>query len=351
MNPIRVLVIDDSAFMRKMLTDILEGDPRVIVVGTARNGEDGISKVKELAPDVVTMDVNMPVLDGITALEEIMRTTPVPVIMLSSEVRSGTENTIRAIENGAVDFIMKPSGEISLDIESIKEEIISKVIAAKDATLQSPQSKMNKRFVNPDRLTIQSSPNITKDAFVVIGTSTGGPRALQRILKDLPADYPMPILIVQHMPPHFTKSLADRLDALSGIHVKEAVNGEFIRAGTAYIAPGDFHMTVVKAGTSYVIKLNKEQPINNHRPSVDALFDSVATLNRTCKIAIVLTGMGSDGAEGIRSIKRMDKDAITISESEETAVIYGMPKAAKETEFVDEVMPLNQIGHYLKGLS
>lgn len=351
MQQIRVLVIDDSAFMRKMLTDILEKDPRIEVIGTARNGRDGINKIRQFSPDVVTMDVHMPVLDGIAALREIMRTTPLPVIMLSSNVGDGTESAIKAIEYGAVDFIMKPSGEISLNIETIQEEIITKIIAAKEATLSYPIMKNEKQCIKMGRKPFFPKQSKNSGTLIVIGTSTGGPRALQRVLTKLPSHFKWPILIVQHMPPLFTKSLANRLDSLTNIHVKEAVQGEPIQAGTAYIAPGDNHMTVEKVGTSYAIRLSQDPPIHNHRPSVDALFNSVAKLSQTNKIAVVLTGMGHDGAAGTQNIKRSDENAIVIAESEETSVIYGMPKAVYKTGIVDEVLPLDEIGNFLASLS
>lgn len=347
MEKVRVLVIDDSAFMRKMITDILNSDERIKVIDTARNGKDGIEKIKKLKPDVVTMDITMPILDGISALKEIMTTMPLPVIMLSSKSDHGTEHTIKAIENGAVDFIMKPSGEISLNIETIKGEIISKVIAAKDVVIQPARSGKD----NPSMTSLRfDSPPLREArdyALIAIGTSTGGPRALQRVISDLPRDFKTPILIVQHMPPHFTKSLAERLNQLTSLQVKEAEDGDVIQARSIYIAPGDFHMVVEKSGMDYRLKLTKDPPVNNHRPSVDALFFSLAKHENLNKTAVVLTGMGSDGASGICKIKQADKQAFIISESEESSVIYGMPKAAYETGVVDQVLPLYQVGSFL----
>lgn len=348
MEQIRVLVIDDSAFMRKMISDIIDSDPRLQVIGTARNGETGIQKIKELSPHVVTMDVNMPVMDGISALQEIMSTNPVPVIMLSSQTANGAENTIKAIENGAVDFIMKPSGEISLNIDTIKNEIISKIIAASFATLStdhkmkkiSPAAQQTENFIQPTK-------TFNKKTVILLGTSTGGPRALQKVLTNLPKEFNTPLLIVQHMPPGFTKSLAKRLDALCHLHVKEAEHGEVLEGKTVYIAPGAYHMRVKLKGTELVINNSKDEPINSHRPSVDALFESVSNLNNVNKIAVILTGMGNDGSDGIKKLKQRDKNCIVISEAEETAVIYGMPKAAYETGAVNQVLPLDQIGGLL----
>lgn len=337
MKPIRVLIIEDSAFMRKMISEILMTDKRIHVVGTARNGEDGLKKAQILSPDVVTLDIEMPVMNGIITLENIMKTNPIPVVMLSSLTSKGAEQTILAISMGAVDFIAKPSGSISLDINEMKEEIISKVIMAS-------QTKVKKKsIVNRQSFRI-SSPQQYTESVLTIGTSTGGPRALQQVLTSLPADFPAPILIVQHMPPHFTKSLAERLNTLCRIHIKEAVHGEVIKKGTAYIAPGDYHMKVRKVGTSLAIELSKESLRNGHRPSVSVLFDSISILRRINKVCVVLTGMGKDGADGIEQIKCRDKEAIVIAESEESSVVYGMPAAAIATKCVNHVVHLNKVG-------
>lgn len=341
MKPVRVLIIEDSAFMRKMITEILMSDERIQVIGTAKNGEDGLRKIKSLSPDVVTIDIEMPVMDGITALENIMKTDPIPVVMLSSLTNKGAEQTILAISMGAVDFITKPSGSISLDIEVMKDEIISKVMMASQAKVKK------KPIVNDPSFQI-SSPQQYSETIVTIGTSTGGPRALQQVLTSLPADFPVPILIVQHMPPNFTKSLADRLNTLCLIKIKEAVHGEVIKKGTAYIAPGDYHMKARKAGMSLAIELTKEPQRNGHRPSVNVLFDSISELKRMNKICVVLTGMGKDGADGIKQIKSLDDEAIVIAESEESSIVYGMPAAAIATEYVNQVVHLNKVGEVIK---
>jgi two-component system chemotaxis response regulator CheB len=355
MRIIRVLIVDDSAFMRKIIRTIVESDSRLEVVGTARNGKDGIKKIKELTPDVVTMDVNMPVMDGMAALQEIMKENrELPVIMLSSETDKGADNTIKAMEYGAVDFIRKPSGEISLDLDKIRSEIVSKLIAAASATIVPKKRTENPN--SPSKLTqnnaekrFQQEKN--KQTVIVIGTSTGGPRALQKLLSNLPENFKTPILIVQHMPPGFTKSLANRLNTLCPLLVKEAEHGEVIQEKTVYIAPGDYHMRIEAAGNRLIINNSKDEPINNHRPSVDALFKSASSLKGVQKIAVILTGMGNDGSGGIKAIKQQDKGSVVLSESSETAVIYGMPKAAFETNVVDQVLPINQIGNYLGQLT
>ncbi|MFS0672455.1 protein-glutamate methylesterase/protein-glutamine glutaminase [Ornithinibacillus sp. 179-J 7C1 HS] len=344
MIPIRVIVIDDSAFMRKMITDILESDNRINVIATARNGADGLKKIKELSPDVVTLDVEMPVMDGITALTYIMKEHPLPVVMLSSLTKEATNSTLQAITNGAVDFITKPSGSISLNIADIKQEIITKVIAASevDVTKNSESSE---------------TPNLvaTKQpfakTFILVGTSTGGPRALQRLIMDLPNDFSSPILIVQHMPAGFTKSLAERLNNLSNLHIKEATHGEIIKDKTVYIAPGNYHLKIRKVGTSHAIELTQEEERGGHRPAVDVLLESAAEITRVNKIAVILTGMGSDGSKGIERLKKLDSDTIIIAESEESAIIYGMPKAAIKTNAVNYIVHLHQMGEMIYKLT
>lgn len=343
MTQIRVLIVEDSAFMRKMLSDILSSDDRIHVVGTARNGADGLKKLESLSPDVVTLDIEMPVMDGITTLEKIMEANPLPVVMLSSLTSHGAEKTVLAISTGAVDFITKPSGAISLDIDTMKDEIITKVVTASQTSIKktSTTSHQSLQVVSSHRY---------KDTIVVIGTSTGGPRALQQVLMSLPADFPVPILVVQHMPPNFTKSLADRLNTLARIEVKEAVHGEVIKKGVAYIAPGNYHMKARQVGTSLAVELTQEPQRNGHRPAVDVLFDSISSLKRINKICIVLTGMGKDGAEGIKQIKKMDNEALFLAESEESSIVYGMPAAAVATNHINQVVHLNEIGNTLNRL-
>ncbi|GGB30451.1 chemotaxis-specific protein-glutamate methyltransferase CheB [Virgibacillus dakarensis] len=341
MKPIRVLVIDDSAFMRRMISDIIGSDDRLELVGTARNGNDGIKKIKHLSPDVVTLDVEMPIMDGITTLQKIMEERPLPVVMVSSVTAAGTDKTIQAISNGAVDFITKPSGAISLDITRIKREIIRKVVTAAHAVLPKRESK-TQHPIRAQQIEKPLRPHAK--TVVAIGSSTGGPKALQQILTELPADFPAPILIVQHMPAGFTKSLATRLNALAGIHVREAVHGEIIQPETAYIAPGNFHMKIRKAGTALAIELTQENELFGHRPAVDVLFESLALQDNVNKIAVVLTGMGHDGSQGIIQLKQRDKNTIVIAEAEESSIVYGMPKSAVKTNCVNYIRHLHKIG-------
>ncbi|WP_026906138.1 protein-glutamate methylesterase/protein-glutamine glutaminase [Paucisalibacillus globulus] len=344
MTPIRVIVIDDSAFMRKMITDILETDNRIQVIATARNGADGLKKIKELSPDVVTLDVEMPIMDGITALQRIMEENPLPVVMLSSLTKEGTSNTVQAITNGAVDFIAKPSGSISLDIATIEKEIINKVIAASLVNLSETKVSVHSPKIEKAKL---RHPN----TLVLIGASTGGPRALQRLLLDLPEDYTCPTLIVQHMPAGFTKSLAERLNNLSHLHIKEAVHGEIIKDRTVYIAPGNYHMKIRRVGTAHAIELTQEADRGGHRPAVDVMLESAANLSTVNKLVVILTGMGSDGSKGIETLKQTDPGLIVLAESEESAVINGMPKAAVKTNIVNYIVHLHQMGEMIHGLT
>lgn len=347
MDSIKVLIADDSAFMRKLISDFLEEAGNIEVIATARNGKDAFEKVKQLKPDVVTLDVEMPVMNGLEALGKIMKDCPTPVVMLSSTTKSNAENTLHAMQLGAFDFIEKPSGAISLDLHKVKEEMITKVTQAAKANMKelTRDHPMDEKQGKQESTIPELSPSLYEKGnkpLVCIGTSTGGPRALQAVLSRLPKSINAPILIVQHMPPGFTKSLADRLDSLSEIRVKEAEDGELIRAGTAYIAPGGYHLTVKKIGRSLAIQLDQSPQVNGHRPSVDLLFQSVARVSGYRKVAVIMTGMGSDGAEGLKSLKSTG-DTRLIAESNDTAIVFGMPKAAIATGLVDDVAHLDQI--------
>ncbi|WP_331711258.1 protein-glutamate methylesterase/protein-glutamine glutaminase [Bacillus sp. OxB-1] len=362
-----MLVVDDSAFMRKLISDYLSEHPAMEVVGTARNGKMAIEKVKELKPDVVTMDIEMPVMNGLDALKTIMATNPVPVVMLSSTTKLGAENTMLAMEYGAVDFVAKPGGAISLNLHEVKEEILRKVAAASGVQIgqltrklsvkTSPQAPIFE-FNKPSRLLEETSMSVFHNkpahilqnrfskfekTFVIIGTSTGGPRALQEVLTRLPASFGYPILIVQHMPPGFTKSLAERLDGLSEITVKEAEDGELITDGVAYIAPGGKHLKFNKQGAQYFISLDDgEPPRKGHRPSVDVLLESAAAHEELNYLTVIMTGMGYDGKLGMERLRKNGK-TVTISESEKTAVVYGMPRAIEEADLADQVVDLQEI--------
>lgn len=355
----KLLIVDDSAFMRKLISDFFTEHPHIDVVGTARNGKDALLKMKSLKPDVVTMDVEMPEMNGIEALKLIMAEYPVPIVMLSSTTKSGTENTMLAMEYGAVDFVAKPSGTISLDLHKVKDELVEKIFHASQVPVKKIRntevSKLPKKTVNENEhvrsLPIAATSEKSKEhkwvtsrkKVILIGTSTGGPRALQEVLTRLPKNINSPILVVQHMPAGFTKSLANRLDQLSEIHVKEAEHGEVLMDGTAYIAPGGFHLQLARIGTNYAVEINNELPPRvGHRPSVDVLFESASLLTDVDKIAVIMTGMGSDGSKGLIQLK--EKGVVkAIGESADTCIVYGMPKAAFETGLIDEVADVDDI--------
>ncbi|MGN8644979.1 protein-glutamate methylesterase/protein-glutamine glutaminase [Gracilibacillus sp. HCP3S3_G5_1] len=337
----RVLVVDDSAFMRKMISNILHSSVYLEVVATARNGKDALQKVIELKPDVITLDVEMPVMDGISTLKEIMVKAPTPVVMLSSLTKSGADKTIEAMSYGAVDFIAKPSGSISLNIADIQREIIQKVENA---------SRANYKFLVNASTTITPKsykPISSNRPIVAIGSSTGGPRALQEIITKLPANYPSPVVIVQHMPKGFTKSLAERLDKLSKVKVKEVEDGDVIENGNVYLAPGGNQFRVKEIRNKLYAEVKKEKPVNGHQPSVDVLFESIAQIQNCHPLAVILTGMGSDGSNGMVQLKKKHPRTIAISQSKETCVVYGMPQAAVKTSLVDYVEDLDRISQVL----
>lgn len=358
--------------MRKLISDFFKGNSKLEVVGTARNGKDALKKIQAFKPDVVTMDVEMPEMNGLDALKEIMAICPVPVVMLSSTTQRNAENTLMAMEYGAVDFVAKPSGTISLDLHKIQDELVRKVEQAAVVPIAKLKKPVHKKtpivesepakvvhtvrptFSRPMTAERNTEASIivpkqqkdwskTSKKIVVIGTSTGGPRALQEVITKLPASIQAPILIVQHMPAGFTKSLAMRLDQLSQVVVKEAEQGDILHNGVAYIAPGGYHLKLRKIGTSFAIVLDQnEPPRSGHRPSVDVMFEDVSNYTDFDKIAVIMTGMGYDGAKGLIALKKTG-NVMAIAESQETCIVYGMPKAAAETQLVDEVTDVDDI--------
>lgn len=345
MLKIKVLVVDDSMFMRKLISDLINQDPMLQVVGTARNGLEAIELTKELKPDVITMDIEMPIMDGLSALEQIMKNSPTPTLMVSSLTDKGAYETIKALQLGAVDFIQKPSGSISVDMFRVREELTTKTKAVAKAPLSDNrhvQKRLSIGTVKRDSNVNLGSKNTTFNQIFAIGTSTGGPKALETVITALPPDFDYPVLVVQHMPPKFTHYLAKRLNDMSKVNVMEAENNQAIQGGTVYIAPGDYHMEVRQTIHGCRIVLNKQQHRNGHRPSVDVLFDSVAGLKKLKCHYIIMTGMGSDGAKGMLKGKQ-EGAASTIAESEKTCIVYGMPKAAVQLGCVDHIIPLQRI--------
>lgn len=448
MAPYRILVVDDSAFMRKIISDLIVQDPQFTIVATAENGEEAIQSVTKWKPDAVTLDLEMPLMNGLEALQHIMKDSPIPIIMLSGISEDNTRDTIKALQYGAFDFIRKPSSVISHDINQVGELLLEKlkiavltkrhqpVIQIQETELSKtdipiepspinksePQkfedtppkpaapviSERKKPLLQPskDKLpqvratTPLHKPNLdtvpskqvpvqkakpalsppstppketaakakavqprvvqppdagvkkssgTAASFrhiVAIGTSTGGPRALHEVICSLPANFPSPVLVVQHMPPKFTKSLAQRLDSFSSLQVVEATNGEKVSAGVVYIAPGGHHMELGKDIDGYRIRLTEQPLRNGHRPSVDVLFESLIDHQELKRHAVIMTGMGSDGAKGMMQLAQSGAVS-TIAESEETCVVYGMPRCAIEGGHVRTVLPLQHIASEL----
>lgn len=338
---IRVLVVDDSAFIRRAVIKMFEGHPDIRVVDVASDGEMAIALVKKLRPDVVTLDVKMPILDGLAALARIMKECPTPVVMLSSLTEKGGENTLKALELGAVDFIDKSSAGGPMDLSGLARELIAKIhIAARVDMLKLRQGGAVKA---PAALPQKCATEMGTE-LVLIGTSTGGPPALQTVLSKLPADFPCPILVVQHMPVGFTASLAERLNRLCAIPVKEAEDGEGIEAGHVYLAPAGRHMKVKRCGSKLQVVLDTLPTEALHRPSVDTLFESAADLGGR-NLAVVLTGMGKDGSVGAKAIKKAGGRVLV--EAEETSIVYGMPKAVKESVRVDGEVPLYNVAEVI----
>lgn len=333
MEKIKVLVVDDSAFMRKMISDMINSQPDMEVIDTARDGLDAIKKINSLNPDVITLDVEMPNKNGLEVLKEI-RDSNVAVIMLSSLTYEGSSTTIEALRFGAFDFIQKPSGSISLDIDKVKEELIEKIRYAKAHVRK--KLKVEKTIGKLTQVN-KNSYSMRKYEAVLIGASTGGPKVLFELITSLPKDLGVPVLVVQHMPAGFTRAFAERLDKYSKLRVIEAMDKNKIEPNVVYIAPGGYHMVV----RNKLINLDVSPQVHGVRPAVDKLFLSAAEEFGENNLAVVLTGMGKDGAEGIKAIKL--RGGLTIAQDEATSTIFGMPKAAIETGCVDYIMPDYQI--------
>lgn len=339
---VRVLVVDDSALMRKLLGDILSSDPRIEVVGTAFDGQDGLEKVVALSPDVVTLDVEMPRKDGLALLEEIMRTRPTPVVMVSSLTQEGAEVTLKALSLGCVDFVGKPSGSISTNIQIVGAELISKVVMASTARVRALRAPLTPP--PPVSIPVRRSPVLGgrgRREIVAIAASTGGPMALHQLLTALPGNFPLPIVVTQHMPKGFTALFARRLDAVSPLEVVEGFEGLALKPGLVVIAPGGSHLLVRRRGAEAFCALSDAPPVLSVKPSANIMFSSVADEFGGNVLGVVLTGMGRDGADGAAALH--GKGARIIAESRQTCVVYGMPRAAVEAGVVDEVLPLPEI--------
>lgn len=333
---INVLVVDDSSLMRRMIIDILKNHPDINVIGYAMNGQMAVSQLERLQPDVITLDVEMPFMNGLETLKEIRRIRPTPTIMLSSLTKSGAEVTIQALELGAVDFIQKPESNSAADLKHIQEEIISKVLMA--AKIKSSRLHIQSQKQTVETAIYKTTPKVTRVKTVVIASSTGGPQALKEVIPFLPGDLPAQVLIVQHMPPKFTDMLAQRLDKISAFSVREAKDNDMLEAQHAFMAPGDYHMCIEGHNK---IKLNQEPSLWGVRPAADLTIASAAKVFREDLICVVLTGMGHDGTQGAGAVKKFG--GYCIAEDQSTCVIYGMPKCVIDAGYADRIVPLHKI--------
>lgn len=336
---IKVLVVDDSALIRSLLTEIINSQPDMQVVGVAPDPIVARDLIKQLNPDVLTLDVEMPKMDGLDFLERLMRLRPMPVVMVSTLTERGSEITLRALELGATDFVTKPKMAISDGMREYTELITDKIRAASHARISSLHRIQKANQDKPAPIALRN-PLISSEKLIIIGASTGGTEAIKAFLTKMPSDCPG-ILITQHMPAGFTRSFANRLNSLCQISVKEAIDGERVLPGHAYIAPGDQHLLLARSGANYVTQLSDAAPVSRHKPSVDVLFESAAVAAGKNAIGVIMTGMGKDGAEGMAKMKAAG--AYNFAQDEASCVVFGMPKEAIAHGGVDETLPLEEL--------
>ncbi|MBT3414840.1 MAG: chemotaxis response regulator protein-glutamate methylesterase [Nitrospina sp.] len=351
MRKIRVLVVDDAVVVRKIVTDTLSGDPDIEVVATAANGKIALQKIPQINPDILTLDIEMPEMDGLETLAEARKLYPtLPIIMFSTLTERGGAKTLEALALGATDYVTKPAnvGSVSVAMQRIRDELIPKIkiFCAKKAGLQTSAVVVPKPVARTATPTVKpsfakASPHQKFD-ILAIGVSTGGPNALAELFPTLPGDLPVPIVLVQHMPPFFTKLLAERLTAKSPLEVQEGKAGEKLEPGKAWIAPGDYHMVLEKKGAGVYLQTNQDPQENSCRPAVDPLFRSVVEIYGAKTLAVILTGMGQDGLRGCEQIKQAGGQVIV--QDEQSSVVWGMPGFVARAGLADEVLPLNQVG-------
>lgn len=351
---IRVLVVDDSAMIRKLVTEILSSDKGIEVVGSAQNPLIARDKIKQLNPDVLTLDVEMPEMDGITFLRNLMRLRPMPVVMLSTLTSKGAESTLEALSLGAVDFVCKPQIDVSRSLEDCAIELIAKVKHASRARIQrltdaGSRESIESQPTNYPLTEAKAKPILENKCLIALGSSTGGTEAIREVLERMPADSPA-MVIVQHIPKEFSKSFADRMNLMSEMTVCEAEHDQAIEHGHVYIAPGSHHLEVKpRSSGGYYCSLNLDPPVNRHRPSVEVLFDSVTDRVKLKKIGVMLTGMGKDGAQGL--LRLSESGASTIAQDEKSSVIWGMPGESVKIGAIDHVLPLFDVAEKIGELA
>jgi len=340
---IRVLVVDDSALMRKLIPAILARDSSIEVVGTAMDGAFALKKIEELQPDVVTLDLEMPRMDGMETLRMIMRRAPLPVILFSTHSKEGGYATLKALALGAVDFLAKPKDAAAGHLEEIADQLIAKIKVAKRASGRKLPPATVTEDLHPHKK--GNRPPLPPRRVIAIGISTGGPNALQYVLSQIPADFLSTIVVVQHMPEGFTEMFAKRLDECCPVEVHEARSGDLLLAGRVFICPGNRHIMVRRMPRGDMVVLSDGPPVNGHRPSADVLFHSVAQEFGLTAVGVLMTGMGDDGAEGLGALKAAG--GMTIAQSEETCVVSGMPRAAILKGYANKIIPLEGIASFL----
>lgn len=342
---IKALVIDDSAYNRVTISRMLESDSRIKVVATANNGEDGIKQLMRHEPDVITLDLEMPVMDGFSFLRWLMQNRPTPVIAVSS--RSSDRSVFKALDLGAIDFIVKPGGNVSPRLEEIERDLIAKILQTSEMRIENVKKRIEDGSVRADFSRPAEAGPHTQIELVTVGCSTGGPPALQHLFQSLSL-LPIPIVVAQHMPPTFTRLFAERVDRLTKYSVKEVADGESLSPGSVYVAPGGMQTEVRRGPSGLQARVTSPDPKDLYAPSVDRLFTSAANCCGERVIAVIMTGMGDDGAEAMRRVR--DRGGKTIAESPDTAIIFGMPNQAIKTGAVDQVLPLNEIAGAIERL-